>query len=189
MIAKFFQLGFFAISVCASAFNGLASAFTAPRPMRGTTIDALHMTPRYDKFSQRWEPVSPEDEEDAYGPVGSLIRAGPIPFFTRLVNGDSYEQGVLKFMASEGMNRKEAQGNMDAYLENPNDWAYQKLQEQKGAPKKDYANANTSPKQLVLSGIWACIVFWFFGTLFSGIANGTYATEGHTLYDYIIERL
>jgi hypothetical protein len=40
-------------------------------------------------------------------------------------------------MAQDGCDRKEAQGNMDAFLENPQDWAYQKVQEKNGAYKKD----------------------------------------------------
>ena len=51
-------------------------------------------------------------------------------------------------MANEKVGRKEAQGNMDAYFENPNDWAYQKNVERNGGYKRDYANANTDPKQL-----------------------------------------
>lgn len=43
---------------------------------------------------------------------------------------------------------------MDAFLENPQDWAYQKTAEQNGAYVKDYANANMSPKQVILSTIW-----------------------------------
>jgi hypothetical protein len=63
---------------------------------------------------------------------------------------------------------------MDAYLENPNDWAYQKMCEKNGSAKKDYANANTSPKQLVLSGLWAAVVFYFAFDLISGYATGKY---------------
>lgn len=33
---------------------------------------------------------------------------------------------VLKYMAKEGCDRKEAQGNMDAFLDNCADWTYQK---------------------------------------------------------------
>ena len=40
---------------------------------------------------------------------------------------------------------------MDAFLENPQDWAYQKMAEKNGAPVKDYANANMNPKQIILS--------------------------------------
>lgn len=65
-------------------------------------------------------------------------------------------------MAQAGCDRKEAQGNMDAFLENPQDWAYQKTAEANGAFVKDYANANMSPKQVTLSTIWGencnCVV-------------------------------
>ena len=40
---------------------------------------------------------------------------------------------------------------MDAYLENPQDWAYQKMTEKNGGMVKDYANANMDPKQIILS--------------------------------------
>lgn len=69
---------------------------------------------------------------------------------------------------------KEAQGNMDAFLENPQDWAYQKMQEKSGAAKKDYANANMDPKQIVLSTIWACVVVVFAYDLVTGVADGRY---------------
>merc|ERR1719443_496394 len=118
------------------------------------------MAPKFDRASQKWFATDPEKEGPSagYGPVGSLYRAGPVPFLQRLVNADTYEQGVLKYMAQEGCGRVEAQGNMDAFLENPQDWAYQKLEEKRGQPKRDYANANMDPKQLILSTLWACIV-------------------------------
>ena len=72
-------------------------------------------------------------------------------------------------MAQDGCDRKEAQGNMDAFLDNMQDWAYQKTQEQNGAYKKDYANANMSPKQVILSTVWGVGVIYFIGSL---IYNG-----------------
>jgi hypothetical protein len=33
---------------------------------------------------------------------------------------ETYDQAVLKYMARDGCDRKEAQGNMDAFNENPN---------------------------------------------------------------------
>lgn len=125
------------------------------------------MAPKFDATAQRWIPTTDDEKTTAYGPIGSLIRAGPLPFFQRIINADEYEQAVLKFMATDGCDRKEAQGNMDAYLENPQDWAYQKMCERNGKPKKDYANANTSPKQLILTGIWSVIVFWFASDIIS----------------------
>ena len=76
-------------------------------------------------------------------------------------------------MASEGCDRKEAQGNMDAFLDNPQDWGYQKVQEKEaGAFKKDYANANMDPKSVVLSTVWAAGVVYFFGDLALKLTRG-----------------
>ena len=63
---------------------------------------------------------------------------------------------------------------MDAFLENPNDWAFQKGEEKKGGAKKDYANANMEPKQIILSTMWACVVFAFAYDLVTGVAEGRY---------------
>jgi len=57
---------------------------------------------------------------DGYGPVGSLIRQGPVPFFIRLVNPSTYEAAVNKYMALEKCDRSTAQGNMDAYFQATN---------------------------------------------------------------------
>lgn len=46
--------------------------------------------------------------------------------------------------------------------------------EKNGAVKKDFANANTSPKQLILTGIWAVIVLYFGYDIISKFATGTY---------------
>ena len=71
------------------------------------------MAPRFDPSTQQWYPTKPEEESSAgYGPIGSLIRAGPLPFIQRIINSDNYDQGVLKYMAKEGVSRVEAQGNM-----------------------------------------------------------------------------
>eukprot|EP00591_Stephanopyxis_turris_P005644 CAMPEP_0195507684 /NCGR_PEP_ID=MMETSP0794_2-20130614/1085_1 /TAXON_ID=515487 /ORGANISM="Stephanopyxis turris, Strain CCMP 815" /LENGTH=146 /DNA_ID=CAMNT_0040634447 /DNA_START=224 /DNA_END=664 /DNA_ORIENTATION=- len=115
------------------------------------------MVPRFNPTTNLWEPVTQDDETTAgYGPIGSLARAGPLPFFQRIFKADDYDQAVLKYMAKEGVDRMEAQGNMDAYFENPNDWTIQKLEEKKGGYKRDYAMIDQS--QLVLSGVWAVVV-------------------------------
>jgi hypothetical protein len=77
-------------------------------------------------------------------------------------------------MSSEGMSRKEAQGNMDAYMENAGDWAYQKQSERNGGPKKDYAKSPTQ-KQFALAGTWVAIVFWFFGSILIDTVGGKYS--------------
>lgn len=154
------------------------SAFTSPSANSMRTRSELQMAPRFDKATEKWFPTKPEEEKSAaYGPIGSLIRAGPKPFFQHLLFPETYEQAVLKYMAKDGCSRKEAQGNMDFYLDNPGDWTYQKLQEKQGKAKFDYANANTSPQQIALSGAWATVVGWFFFTFISDCLAGKYATH------------
>ena len=60
----------------------------------------------------------------------------------------------------------------DAYLENPQDWAYQKSQEKAGKFKKDYANANMEPKQVVLTTVWGVGILAFQGNLGYQIVQG-----------------
>lgn len=147
---------------------------TASKP--SSSFTSLGMAPRFDKATQKWFPTDAETEGPSagYGPVGSLYRAGPVPFFQRIFNPDTYEQAVLKYMAQDGCDRIEAQGNMDAFLENPNDWAYQKMTEKEGGPKRDYANANMDPQQIVLSTVWACVVVAFAYDAITGIIEGRY---------------
>jgi hypothetical protein len=57
---------------------------------------------------------------------------------------------------------------------------HQKLQEQNGKPKKDYANANMDPKQIVLSTIWAGVVFYFAYYLITGLAEGKWGKADGT---------
>jgi hypothetical protein len=126
-----------------------------PRPAVSTNRIHRFMVPKYDESTQRWSDPS---GETGYGPFGSLLRQGPLPFIQRLKDADGYDQGVLKMMATDSMSRNQAQGNMDAYLQNPNDWAFQKREEEKTGVKYDYENANMDPKQLVLTGVWATAV-------------------------------
>ncbi len=49
--------------------------------------------------------IQVEGPSAGYNIVGSLYRAGPVPFFQRIVNPDMYEQAVLKYMAQEGCDR------------------------------------------------------------------------------------
>lgn len=152
----------------------------APVHLSGTLIRTRArcvalMVPRYDESTQRWSPSSPEEEaSEGYSPFGSLIRQGPVPFVRRLVDPDSYDQGVLKMMTTEnggtGMSRDEAQGNMDAYLQNPNDWALQKLEEKRTGIKYDYANANMDVFSLVLTAAWT-------GVLLSVLARVLYVYQ------------
>ena len=160
-------------TLLSSAFAPMPTSSATKFSRSGFTVPAAV---RFDPFTNKWEATEEEDYEGAYGPVGSLIRAGPKAFFIHIVSGDKYEQAVLKYMANENCGRMEARGNMDAYFENPNDWAYQKNYERNNPDgyKYDFANANTSPKQLILSAIWAGIVVFFFNDLFQGVISGKY---------------
>ena len=72
------------------------------------------MVPRFDPAQQRWVPSSEEESAEANYPViRSLLRHGPGAFLARVTNPDTYDQAVLKFMATENVERWEAQGNMD----------------------------------------------------------------------------
>ena len=77
-------------------------------------------------------------------------------------------------MAAEKYDKQEAMGNFDAYLENPNDWAFQKNAEKKGGFKKEFGKA-PSNKQLGLNAVWSGVVVWFFYELISGLATGKYS--------------
>ncbi|KAL3933846.1 MAG: hypothetical protein SGARI_003610, partial [Bacillariaceae sp.] len=119
--------------------SGLVDAFAAKQAAKQTAL------PTFNKSTQRWE--KPATAEKGYPIYETLLRNGPVPFFTRLTNADDYEQAVMKFQANEKSSINYAQGNMDAYFENPNDWAYQRVQEEKGGWKKDYG-APLDPKQI-----------------------------------------
>eukprot|EP00980_Cylindrotheca_fusiformis_P005046 scaffold1069_cov143-Cylindrotheca_fusiformis.AAC.4 len=89
---------------------------------------ALPMVPKFDPTQEKWVATSPEEGPEAgYDIWGSLLRQGPNPFFQRLFQAEDYNQGVLKFMAGDKVDRNTAQAEMDAYLQNPNDWAYNRL--------------------------------------------------------------
>mmetsp|Transcript_20428 Transcript_20428/g.26338 ORF Transcript_20428/g.26338 Transcript_20428/m.26338 type:complete len:188 (-) Transcript_20428:294-857(-) len=123
----------------------------------GTT---LSMAPKFDKSVGKWVVTSEEEGPEAgYGPTKTLLLRGPKPFFSRVVTPDDYEQAVLKFMAGDKCSREVAQGNMDRYLENGQDWAFERLEaEKKGRPYPTYHVLNQ--KQAVLTIVWSALVFW-----------------------------
>jgi hypothetical protein len=107
--------------------------------------------PTFDKTTQKWSPAP--DAEEPYGIGRTLLGNGPVPTFTRLTNPDDYMQAVYKFQASEKCTTRYAQGNMDAYFENPNDWAYQRSVEDRGGYKKKYGEP-IPVKDVVLTVTW-----------------------------------
>jgi hypothetical protein len=154
----------------AATVNPATPATATISALRTTISTTLHMVPVFDKSTQLWSPGSEEDLPSAgYDVLGTLLRQGPNPTFQRLFKTDDYEQAVLKYMAAEKCSRNAAQGNMDAYLRNPNDWAYNRM---KGYDI-DYARINT--KDLVLVGGWSVFVL-------AGIARGVYSLITHEYF-------
>jgi hypothetical protein len=132
----------------------LSSAFAPARMTTKRASGALSAAkPKYDAKTQTWTPASGDDGKYPYDAVGALLRHGPAPFFTRLTNPGEYEQGILKYMANGGVSRAEATGNMDAKLNNGQDWMLQKMAEKKGAAKVDYTELKKKDAILVL--VWA----------------------------------
>jgi hypothetical protein len=129
----------------------------------------FHMAPK--RGAQRVY-FAKDSKEEGYGPVGSLIRQGPVPFLIRITNPDTYEAAVQKYMAIEKCDRMTAQGNMDAYFQDPNGWAGNKLRARKTGKDLDYANMNTEPKQLILTAIWAVGISFLFYRIFAVQVSG-----------------
>ena len=131
------------------------SSSSSSRPL--TLLYARRMPkPTFNKSIQKWERASSDNGEYPYDAVGALLRHGPAPFLIRILNPDEYEQGVLKYMATAGVSRAEAVGNMDAKINNGADWAYQKMAEKNGAPKVDYTVLKKKEAALVI--IWAVFI-------------------------------
>jgi hypothetical protein len=120
---------------------------------------------------EKWVTERPEETSaNNYPLINSLLLHGPKPFLTRLLQPNDYEQAILKFMASDKVDRINAQGNMDKYLQNPQDWAYNRMEEQKKGVRYDYVTLN--PKQIVLVVCWSAVVM-------AVIARIVYSTVNH----------
>jgi hypothetical protein len=110
----------------------------------------------------KWIATSPEEMPAAgYDPIKTLLLHGPEPFISRVFSPDDYEQSVLKFMAGDKVSRLEAQGNMDAYLKNPGDWAFNRLEEQRTGKRNDYWTLQ--PKKAIVVSVWSAFVFYMIG--------------------------
>ena len=113
--------------------------------------------PTFDETTGRYIKNPADDGQYPYDALGAALRHGPSPFFTRVFNSDEYEQGVLKYMLTQQVDRATATGNTDAKQNNAMDWAYQKMAEEKnGAPVVDYTVLNK--KQAALAVIWAVCI-------------------------------
>lgn len=154
----------FLLLILQSAFflskNG-SHAFTLTQHQTFRKSTPLNMAPKYNKTTKKWSPSNADESESAgYGPLGTLLRQGPVPFFNRIKDPEQYDQAVLKMMSGDSTmtSRDEAQANMDAFLQNPNDWVLQKLEDKKNGTKYDYNKANMSTGDLILTGAWTLIL-------------------------------
>ena len=136
-----------------------------------TTTRPLSMVPKY--VGNKWIPQTEDDMPSAgYDVLGTFVRHGPKPTITRLFSPEDYEQAILKFMVTDQCDYITAQGNMDAYLRNPPDWQYQRLEDVKNGYEKqrDYVTIQTSDVILVVT--WSAIVFAVVARLIYSITNG-----------------
>jgi hypothetical protein len=159
---------FFTAVVTTHAYVAPPSS-ASPSSMTRPSSSPLHMVPKYD--GSRWIPTTFPDDVQGYPKWHTLLLHGPRPYYERVFKADEYEQAVLKFMAVDGVSRNEAQGNMDAYLRNPNDWAFDRMEAQKRGVKLDYVTLD--PKAIVLTLVWSTIVFAVLGRAIVALSSGT----------------
>ena len=131
----------------------------------------LQMAPKY--VDGQWVPQTKDDTPEAgYDLFGTFVRHGPKPAITRVFQPKDYEQAILKFMAQDQCDYLTAQGNMDAYLRNPADWTYQRMEDTKRGieKKRDYVTIRINEIVLVL--VWSAIVFAIVGRVIYSVTNG-----------------
>jgi hypothetical protein len=133
-----------------------------------TTTSTMLSVVKFDGTTNQWITTDPAKEgpEAGYGIWGTVLRGGPVPFMTRLTSPETYEQAVLKYMATDKVDRIVAQANMDKYLENPNDWSYYRTQ----GMDPDYVTIDT--KGLFLRLVWASLVGVFVGRAVYSMVTG-----------------
>jgi hypothetical protein len=156
----------------ARAFQPPGALTTVSKSRRTTSSNKPSTWLSMVKFDgEKWVTERPEETSaNNYPLINSLLLHGPKPFLTRLLQPNDYEQAILKFMASDKVDRINAQGNMDKYLQNPQDWAYNRMEEQKKGVRYDYVTLNS--KQIVLVVSWSAVVA-------AVIARIVYSTVNH----------
>lgn len=165
------SFGCLLVAVLASSSFGAAFAPMQKVDSRRRSAFQLSMAPKFD--GEKWVPTSPDEEPLAgYGTTKTLLLHGPKPFFNRIFQSDDYDQAVLKFMAGDKCSRDVAQGNMDKYLANPNDWAYNRFEEEKKGIKYDYVTLRT--KDIALTVTWGSFITFLIGRLVYSIVTGIY---------------
>jgi len=131
--------------------------------------------PTFDKNTQLWSPA--EGAEEPYSIGRTLLGNGPVPALNRLTSSGDYMQAVYKFQAVEKCTLRYSQGSMDAYLENPNDWAFQRSSEERGGYKKKYGEP-IAKKQLLLTVVWGVGITSAIGNFAFSLISGNIC-DGH----------
>lgn len=129
--------------------------------------------PKLDPATSQYAPPPELEPSKFYSPTSTLLRAGPVPFVTRLVSPEKYEQAVYKYMnEAREASLQTAQGNMDAFFAAPDVWAEQKLMEQKGQREVyDYGKGPESGR-VVLSTVWGGSVILLILRVLWQVAHG-----------------
>jgi hypothetical protein len=161
--------------VCIQSFNTIAPSIInqingIPSTNNRQSLSS-YMVPKY--INNEWVPQTEDDMPSAgYDVFGTFIRHGPKPTITRLLQPKDYEQAILKFMVTDQCNYITAQGNMDAYLRNPPDWQYQRLEDRKNGIEKQRDYVTIQIQDIILVLLWSTIVFAIIGRVIYSVTNG-----------------
>ena len=129
------------------------------------------MVPKY--VGNQWVPQTEDDLPSAgYDVFGTFVRHGPKPTLTRITSPNDYEQAILKFMVTDQCNYITAQGNMDAYLRNPPDWQYQRMEDMKNGYERQRDYVTIQVKDIILVLTWSAIVVAVVGRVIYSVTNG-----------------
>lgn len=97
--------------------NMLVHGFAAKPPPRSVVTREELPTLEVPKGENPLSPPTGVSKGDFYLPTYTLLRAGPVSFARRLIDGKSYEQYVYKYMKDfKDDSMMAAQGNADAFL-------------------------------------------------------------------------
>ena len=118
-----------------------------------------------DRFIPPTLTLSGKDADaDFYPTYISVVRNGPLPFFTRLADPDKYSQAIYKYQYdTKETDLQEAQANMDAYFSSPDVWAEQKLRESRGEREVYKYNQPLNVERVTLSVVWGSFVVGILG--------------------------
>lgn len=129
--------------------------------------------PKYDAATDNYFPPAGVSPSQFYSPVFTLIRAGPVPFLTRLTSPQKYEQSIWKYQyEAKEPSLLTAQGNMDAFFAAPDVWAEQKLLEQQGRREVFDYGKEAPAGRVALSIAWGSFVSGLLGRVLWQLLHG-----------------